>query len=343
MRTFRRMAGFIAVNVAVAVILTMILSGTCQLAALINEARNDKYDTLFLGHSHGEVGIDPFLASEILGGEATSCAYRLTPFAYDYYILKEANKDKHLKRVVVEIDPTYITGSTTKNNQTVGHGLNIFYDLSGINKLEYIKNIMMPRNYNQSLFDYDIGNLNLKTAKRNITIRKDADYWKRNESYLKKYDYLIHYTGTYEYKGRGFSYGLKKVSGGVEYIFDKDKVKDECIEAFDKMVKYCKQNDIELIFTRWAVTPYRMKNENPDEVYEYFSELCKKNDVPYYDMNYLKKEYFSKSNDDFIDNEGHMLGYMAERQTEVLCNILKSDDKEKYFYTSFDEVMENLE
>lgn len=61
----------------------------------------------------------------------------------------------------------------------------------------------------------------------------------------------------FEYKGRGFRYGLKK--SGVEWPswdFDESNIKEENVEAFKKIVKYCKDNDIELICVQSALPPF---------------------------------------------------------------------------------------
>lgn len=38
-----------------------------------------------------------------------------------------------------------------------------------------------------------------------------------------------------------------------------------------------------------------------DDVHEYFAELCGEYGVPFYDLNYLKDEYLSRTDDDYVD------------------------------------------
>jgi len=91
-----------------------------------------------------------------------------------------------------------------------------------------------------------------------------------------------------------------------------------------------------------ALPPYRLQNENMDEVHEYFTELCSEYQVPFYDLNYLKDEYLSRTDDDYVDLDGHMMGELADRQSAVLGQILISENKEAFFYDNYDDVLKHL-
>ena len=121
-----------------------------------------------------------------------------------------------------------------------------------------------------------------------------------------------------------------------------NNIKSENLEAFRKIVVYCKDNDIELICVQSALPPYRLQNENMDEVHDYFIELCGKYDVPFYDLNYLKKEYLSRTDDDYVDLDGHMMGTLADRQSAVLGQILISENKDAFFYDNYSDVLNHL-
>ena len=74
----------------------------------------------------------------------------------------------------------------------------------------------------------------------------------------------------------------------------------------------------------------------------YYSDLCKKEGVEFYDMNYLKKEYLDRTDMDYVDLDGHMMGSLGDRQTRVLAKILSSDDPSSMFVDSYDVVLKNL-
>lgn len=164
-----------------------------------------------------------------------------------------------------------------------------------------------------------------------------------NESSIQNTYSIIGVAGNFEYKGRGFRYGLKK--SGIEWPswdFDEDSIKEENVEAFKKIAKYCRDNDIELICVQSALPPYRLQNENMDAVHEYFMELCSEYQVPFYDLNYMKDEYLSRTDDDYVDLDGHMMGELADRQSAVLGQILISENKEAFFYDNYDDVLNHL-
>jgi len=79
-----------------------------------------------------------------------------------------------------------------------------------------------------------------------------------------------------------------------------------------------------------------------DDVHEYFAELCGEYGVPFYDLNYLKDEYLSRTDDDYVDLDGHMMGELADRQSAVLGQILISKDKKAFFYDNYDDVLSHL-
>ena len=58
-------------------------------------------------------------------------------------------------------------------------------------------------------------------------------------------------------------------------------------------------------------------------------------------LNYAKQ--MDRTGADYIDKEGHMMLSLANRQTDLLCEILKSDSPEEYFFDSYSEVLKNLE
>lgn len=80
-----------------------------------------------------------------------------------------------------------------------------------------------------------------------------------------------------------------------------------------------------------------------DDVHEYFIKLCDKYGVPFYDLNYLKSEYLSRTDDDYVDIDGHMMGELADKQSVVLSRLLLDNNKSRYFYDDYDEVLEHLD
>jgi hypothetical protein len=205
-------------------------------------------------------------------------------------------------------------------------------------------NVLRNDNYNVVFSDYVVNADTLKKVPNNVLAKLDWNYIKSNVSSVGiSYKAIGAGEKYFKYIGRGFRYGIEKTQ--IEWPlwnFDVEEIESENIETFERIVWYCKCKGIELIFIQSALPPHRLKNENMDEVHDYFTNLCNNYNVPFYDMNYIKKEYLNRTDDDYVDIDGHMLGELAERHTKALADILNSDDKDIYFYNSYEEVLDNL-
>lgn len=340
MRTFKKFTGFIIANLLVIVSLTFMLTQPSVLKILMKEAKSGEFDTLIIGESHGETSHDPYLMSDVAGYQVFNLSRRSMPMVNLSYIMEEANANGQYKRVILDLDPSYWDED---HKGTFGSDTNLLFQLTGFRWFDYMKNILMEDNYNNTLADYHLNAKTIKQIPQNLRYKLNKAYLIGEESSVQNIYSIIGVANYYEYKGRGFRYGMKK--SGVEWPrwdFNENNIKLENIEAFKKIVKYCKDNDIELVCVQSALPPYRLKNENMDKVHEYFTELCGEYNVPFYDLNYLKDEYLSRTDDDYVDLDGHMMGKLAERQSMVLGQILISDNKEVFFYDNFEDVLNHL-
>lgn len=341
MQTFKKIACFILVNLIVVFLATFSFAQPSVLKILLKDAKNTEYNTIILGQSHGETSYDPFVMSDETGEDVFNLSRRLMPIVDLQYVLEEANVNKNYKRVVLDIDPSYWD---TDHKGNSGTDTNLLTKLSGTRRLDYIKNILLSDNYNESVADYNVNVDTIKRIPKVIKSKLNKDYLMKKDASIQKTYSLIGMNECFEYKGRGFRYGIKQ--SGVNWEgkeFDAKKIKDENLEAFENIVDYCKQNNIELICVQSALPPSRLKNENMEEVHEYFTKLCDKYEVPFYDLNYLKSEYLSRTDDDYVDIDGHMMGELADKQSVVLSRLLLDKNKSRYFYDDYDEVLEHLD
>ena len=339
MRTFKRIAGFIIVNLIVVILLTFMLTQPSVLKVLIGEAKNQEFNTLIIGESHGETGYDPYVISKVTGDETFNLSRRLMPLVNLSYILEETNFNGHYRKVILDLDSYYWD---LDHKGTFGSDSNLIFRLTGSRWVRYAKDILLNDNYNDSFADYKLNAENIKKIPKNLRCRLKSLGMKNDDAINEIYS-VLNVTDSFEYKGRGFRYMLKKTNESwVDRTFDEDSIKGENVEAFKKIVKYCKDNDIELVCVQSALPPYRLQNENMDAVHEYFTELCSEYQVPFYDLNYLKDEYLSRTDDDYVDLDGHMMGELADRQSAVLGQILISENKEAFFYDNYDDVLNHL-
>lgn len=332
MRTFNKVLLFLIVNILIVLTMAKMTPNMTKLKEGFNDTANGTYETLLIGQSHSEACINPFILSDKTGLQTYNLGSSAIPTENVYYILKEGNKNNKCRRVIYDLDSNFF-----KNPLEPG-GTYIYPDLTGENKFDYLKDncgkipfFSLGVNYSNNPI-YIIGTLaNIKRYLNHEEIVKKSA----------RYDY----SDSYKYKGRGFLYGynLKSNWAWNNPDFDSNKVNENNLETFRKIVEYCNENDIELICVQSAVTPYRIKKQNTAEIHNYFTKLCKSYNIPFYDMNYVKKEYMDPVQKDFIDQEGHMFGEMADKQTKVIAEIIQTKDKEKYFYTNFNDVYKRVE
>lgn len=340
MRTFRKIAGFIIVNLIVVVSLIFMLAQPSVLKILLKEAKNEKCNTLIIGESHGETSYAPYVMSDVTGEQVFNLSRRLMPVVNLSYIMEEANANGQYKRVILDLDPSYWDED---HKGTFGSDTNLLFRLTGSRWFDYVKNVLAKDNYNDTFADYNFKASTIKKIPMNIKCKINKAYWKCDDTFVESIYFTTGVADNFKYKGRGFRYGLKK--SGIEWPswdFNESNIKQENIEAFKKIVKYCKDNYIELVCVQSALPPYRLQNENMDKVHEYFTELCSEYQVPFYDLNYLKDEYLSRTDDDYVDLDGHMMGELADRQSAVLGQILISENKEAFFYDNYDDVLKYL-
>lgn len=56
----------------------------------------------------------------------------------------------------------------------------------------------------------------------------------------------------------------------------------------------------------------------------------------YYDFNLLTMDTLPRTDDDFFDEEGHMLGELADRYSDILASVLLDKcDKSTAFYGTY--------
>lgn len=341
MRIFKKIVTFLGLNFLIIAFLTFLFAQPSVVKILMKEAQSDQYDTIVIGESHGTTSVNPFVLSDETGRNVFNFSRRLMPVIDLRYILEEANISKQYKTVILDLDSTYWT---TGHKGNAGTDTNLLFRLTGTRQLDYIFNVLWNDNYNDAISDYNLNNDTVRRAPKNLKAKLNKDYWLCNEASIISTYKAIGSVGFYEYVGRGFRYGIKK--SGIKWPswnFNSDEVEEENPKAFEELVNYCQDNDIELICIQSALPPYRILNENLDEVHDYFTNLCNQYNVPFYDMNYLREGYLDRTDDDYVDLDGHMMGELGDRHSKILADVLNANDKSVFFYDSYDEVLANME
>ena len=339
MRTSKRLIGFILSFVVVVVVLSLCFTPPSGIRLLMHEAKDTKYDTIILGQSHGECGYNPYIISDELGCEAMVVSRRLTPLNNMYYILKEINKDNHIKTVILDIDPYYWR---LGQNRDYGTDMDLFYRLSGLNRWEYFKDVIWGDQFMRLFCDYYISLENIKLIPKALKAKFNKEYILNEDSAMVYVDEYLKSDNAYEYKGRGYLYGVNRAPelGWEIWQFDND-VTEENLQSFRDINEYCNQNGISLICVQSALTPTRLHQQNMGDVHDYFTNLCDLYNIDFYDFNYAKKEYLNRTELDYVDADGHPMGELSDRQTKLLCELVKSSNKGEFLYNDYSEVLIN--
>lgn len=141
-----------------------------------------------------------------------------------------------------------------------------------------------------------------------------------------------------EYKGKGFYYRTQRADdkGQFEpFVWDENDVGKTPLKYFQKIVEFCKKNNIELTCVTTTITPKAALDGVSEETGRWFANLCSQNGVRYIDFNLVSLDELERTDDDFADWEGHMMGWMAEKYSEVLAKVIRGDNIR--FYKDYQE------
>lgn len=290
-------------------------------ARVIIHTMNDKdenYDTIVLGASHGRSAINPYKLDEKIGGNSLNVSMPDETIKDSYYLLKEAERTNNVKTVILDIDYQYWYGLKTNNFASA-----FIYDQLSLSpvKVQYFIDNLLDEDFRVALTRWAGYTYLLKNEKNNLKTKLSKDYFDYNIDCVDNRD------GGGPYVGKGFFYRnkLSENDGFGEFkaiSFDADGVNKDTVEMFKKIVKYCKDKNIRLVCVTSPITPSMLTCSEYESVNKYFTLLCEQQDVEYYDFNYIKENVLDVEDDDFVDYEGHMVGELANKYSLVLGDVI---------------------
>lgn len=297
------------------------------------------YDCIVVGASHGRASIDPhyFLEMEYAVNPINMCIQGATVID-NYYMIREACNNNDVKKIILELDYQYWNKNLKRDSDfgdLLVYGQLPFTSL----KMEYIVSQLMDKDFRTIYFRRYAFARNWKTAKKYMAIKKTDEY----KNFQIEGVAGIDTEGPYQ--GLGFFYrtNVTDKKGKLNPSpWTYEDLNPKVQKYFQKIVKYCKDNGIELICVTAPITPSSVVSGAANEADTYFKQICDENNVRYIDGNLIKNEILNVSDDDFSDWEGHMNGELAEQFSEVLTEILKKNDCSEYFYSSYDECIEAI-
>lgn len=318
MRNFKKALLFCLLVIMVAWVLNFLLVPSSHIRVLLHEVQDENmnYDLIVVGQSHGETNIDPMILEEETGLASYNLSRRLLSMEDMEYMVKESNYRNDVKVLVMDMDPTYWIGDTYTN---------YFYDSyiyrhlnNPHNKWDYFWSKAVNRDFRVTLCPFTDVKTGLTELPTTIKNKFSADYWNYSiEAVEMPSDNFV-------YKGRGFRSGINKTNAGyIPVCWDEDQISEVAVQSFKNIVNYCKQNDIQLICVSSPLPDKRKAEEKYDEAHEYFAELTCQYQVPFIDFNYVDETVLAVSEDGFMDEDGHMMGWFAEKYSRALGEILR--------------------
>lgn len=337
-------ACFVLVNLAVMFLSAFLLKQPSILKTELAQVQGPvNFDTIVVGDSHGETAVNPDILDGKLGTVSYNCSRRIMPVKDIYYLMREVCYHNKPKTILYEIDPFY----WTTPGISLGNDTSIFFAGSDMkNKTDYFMNEMLEQPFANVIADYRFAPRNVVQIPGTAYVKLQPAYRHHEEASIPMIMKALYMGENYEYKGRGFRYGIT-YSPGLNRSFRSSQFSEKKVAKsnkvyFHKMAEFCRKKGIRLVCFYSALPPYRLQHENSNAAGHFFAKLCKKENVEYYNMNYLKPDLLPRTDYDYVDLDGHMLGELADRQTAVLADILKSDDPESMFVDSYDEVLKAL-
>lgn len=286
----------------------------------VHNIQNNKYDDLYIGTSHGKAGINPLVVDQVTGRKSTNLCLGGEYLEDSYYLVKEAARHHKPKRVIYEVDPGYWV---TKPSQNTDYNL-IYreFPFSTV-KMEYYFAKNLSADFRNTLFPWYACRNQYTAVPAIIKTKLSEEYRKYGTETFRSFNQ--------SYEPEGFIH-INEVEGVPKskenlILWDKEKVYKGNLKYFDKLAKYCKKNEIELIAITTPI-PSETLNEYAscyEDANKYFSKLMKKHNIPYYNFNYIEDEKIERNLEDFNDYDGHMYGETADKFSRILGDYLKKE------------------
>lgn len=274
---------------------------------------------VFVGASHTYRGIDPEIIETYVKGPAFNAGTSSQRPEDGYYLLKYILERHHVDTVVYDV--WYSGFQNYSNDSTIRTHIILDYMDFGLTKLEYASSVLGNAAYAFTP---------LSDIARYKDSWKDVHFLLSNlrmhlfdEEYL-SYDYKNAVYPTEWYMRNGFVYSTEVYQGGNygQLPWDSDDLYPEQVNYLKKIIKLCKSYDCDLIFVSVPVySSYIQREPHYEEVYNFFSNISKENNIPYYDFNMSSLDDIGLVKSDFKD-EVHLNGRGAEKFSNYLGELL---------------------
>lgn len=303
----------------------------------------ENYDCVILGASHGRSAINPYKLDEVLGTNTINVCIPSETVEDSYYLLKESDRNNDIKKVILDLDYQYWY-DLAENDFSDAF---IYYQMEPSKvKAEYFLKNLVKQDFRITCTRWSNYINNFSGIKNNISIKSTDEY--------KNYDVsgAVVKGADGPYVGKGFFYrgpGGHGARGLVpKYTWNENTVDQKVVGWFEKIIEYCKTNDIELVCITSTITPATVLTKTAEDSAVFFNKLTQEHGVEYYDFNLLRQNVMSRTNLDFGDWDGHMCGELADRYSTIVASVIQDGndgkmDRTKYFYDSYEDLYEDVD
>ncbi len=299
--------------------------------------KEDKIDSIFLGTSHIYRGINPEITDEVWDENTFDVSSALQDIDGSLAMLKEAHKSADIDRCFFEISWRKVkTDKEERMKETTTTYIISDYMKPSRDKVSYLLDAVESKDYVNAFFRVrrNWKNIYSKETMKDIIARKRTDeyrnYGKTIESYAGK--------GFFPLEGK-----FSRVSGTGVRTITENYMSDDYRMYFEKIVDYCRENEIELICFVSPTPEYTMvRTKNYDSFVTQVKEVCDGYEVPFYDFNLANPSVLDLKDDDFMDYN-HLNSSGADKFTQVFAEFFAGNiTEEELFYSSYSEKQEHL-
>lgn len=303
----------------------------------------DNVDILYCGASHVSHGITPKIADKMWGKNNFSVGSAGQTIQGTYAVLRQAVKIHKIEKVFLELDFAVALYPPIKERT----GFKADYSLA-----HYIRDPEIKLDFYLSLSspDYYINSLLPIGKDKHMTLNpKDLKF--RFKSFLNgDFFNYVYKNDDDDYDGKGCLLDRRPVKNGTfsndfdEGRIDISRITDDYRNTVDKIIKLCKENNIELIMYAMPCSDFYLAEKgNYDEYYSYIKSFCAERGFEYYDFNLAKEKYLRLYDEDFHD-DNHLSGIGVYHYTKVMCDyFLGNIPKDDMFYASYAEKLASQE
>ena len=238
-KKFSKAVLVIAVCTAILILLDTALYPCTFMRNDVHTVVTQQFDDIILGTSHGKMDIDPESMEEVNGRTGHNLCVGGEYGIDAYYLTKLITEKQKPKRIIYEVDPGYFVTEKEEGNNYL-----LFYHEFPVTKAkaEYFWNSIVKCNFRTVLFPWYEYSLSYEVPKIKETFTQK----------LKK-DYSIEglKSDSQEYHESGFieryPVDVKKIKKTEPKLFEQDKVSSQNMEYLQKLISFCKENDIEFV------------------------------------------------------------------------------------------------